>query len=67
MGTPRTLISACPRCGRALERRRRSLLDRARTLFVAKARYRCSAHCGWQGLLPRIPRDSGRSRYVLGA
>jgi predicted RNA-binding Zn-ribbon protein involved in translation (DUF1610 family) len=67
MGTLRTTLSACPRCGHALERRRRSLLDRARTLFAAKARYRCAARCGWEGLLPRIARDSGRSRYVLGA
>jgi len=58
----------CPRCGRALERRRRSLLDRVRTLFTAKARYRCAARCGWEGLLPRIGGHwGGRSRYIIGA
>lgn len=60
-------ITCCPRCGHALERRRRSLPDRLRSVFADKARYRCAARCGFEALLPRIPRDPGRSRYLLAA
>jgi len=56
---------ACPRCGRGLERRRRTALDRLRTLFTTRVRYGCAARCGWEALMPRIARDFGRSRYVL--
>jgi hypothetical protein len=65
MSKSSSTLTACPRCGRGLERRRRTALDRLRSLFTAKARYRCGARCGWEGLLPRIPREFGRSRYVL--
>lgn len=67
MATSTLHASACPRCGRALERRRRSLLDRVRTAFSGKVRYRCAARCGWGGLIPRADHSDGRSRHVIGA
>ena len=59
-------ISACPGCGCELVRRRRSLLDRLRSIFEPRARYRCAARCGWEGLLPRVePRRAGPLRHSL--
>jgi len=45
---------ACPRCARAVRRRRRNRLQRWLLRETALARYRCAdAACGWTGLLDR--------------
>jgi len=45
---------ACPRCARAVRRRRRNSLQRWLLRDTALARYRCAdAGCGWTGLLDR--------------
>jgi hypothetical protein len=44
----------CPRCGMAVTRVRRTLLDRLSSFFVPQLRVRCdAAYCGWQGLVRR--------------
>ena len=50
--TPPTLT--CPRCGMAVYRVQRTLLDRVFSALVPQLRVRCEAEfCGWQGLVRR--------------
>ena len=53
---------ACPGCGQDVGRTHRTWLDRLRTFFAPKARYQCSAGCGWDGLLAPAERKVERSK-----
>ena len=55
---------SCPRCGVAVFRVRRTLLDRLFSAFVPQLRVRCeAAFCGWQGLVRRdTPGTAGFQR-----
>lgn len=53
MQNPSAPTLACPRCGLAVFRVHRTLLDRLSSLLVPQLRLRCGASaCGWQGLVP---------------
>lgn len=52
----------CARCGGAVHRAHRDAETRRAAAATGLRRYRCSAEgCGWQGLLPRLPRARQRS------
>jgi hypothetical protein len=58
----------CPKCSDQVYRVPRRLVDRFISLFVPVQRYKChSAHCGWEGNMPRAPKADNQSTPPLGA
>jgi hypothetical protein len=52
----------CPRCAGKLRRSRRKSHEVSEFSSQGLRRYRCTeTDCGWQGLLPKLARRSGRS------
>ncbi len=62
MPRPSAFRQRCARCGNSVRRAQRSSAVHREAAASGMRRYACTAEaCGWQGLLPRLPRTGARS------